>query len=196
MNDATTNTDSAGVQVIPINIVQELWQAKAMADAILRELGKTTINLGTRAGQRNRRFIYSRIISVKEELAKVEQEVRTITAEHFSTVDLLAGDILYVNTIPGVDVVGEVKRPGRYEYQPGLTAEDYLAYAGGITRDGSRSNVIITQENGKRARGGDTDIQAGDVIYVNRYFRSIMVGGMGLVQVALTVLNMYLIAAR
>ncbi|GAH76657.1 unnamed protein product, partial [marine sediment metagenome] len=29
-------------------------QAKAMAQAILRELGKTTINLGTRAGQRNR----------------------------------------------------------------------------------------------------------------------------------------------
>lgn len=71
-----------------------------------------------------------------------------------------------------------------------------MAYAGGITRDGSRSNVIITQENGKMARGGDTDIQAGDVIYVNRSFRSIMVGGMGLVQVALAVLSMYLIAAR
>ncbi len=124
------------------------------------------------------------------------KEVHTITAEHFSTVDLQAGDIVYVNTIPGVDVVGEVKRPGRYEYQPGFTAEDYMAYAGGITRDGSRSNVIITQVNGKRARGGDTEIQAGDVIYVARSFRSIMVGGMGLVQVVLAVLNMYLIAAR
>jgi len=62
-------------------------QAKAMADAILRELGKTTINLGTRAGQRNRRFIYSRIISIKEELAKVEQGVREFTAR-YGTFDL------------------------------------------------------------------------------------------------------------
>lgn len=62
-------------------------QAKAMADAILRELGKTTINLGTRAGQRNRRFIYSRIISVKEELAKVEQAMREFTAR-YGTFDL------------------------------------------------------------------------------------------------------------
>lgn len=62
-------------------------QAKAMADAMLRELGNTTINLGTRAGQRNRRFIYSRIISVKEELAKVEQAIREFTAR-YGTFDL------------------------------------------------------------------------------------------------------------
>jgi len=62
-------------------------QAKAMADAILRELGKTTINLGIRAGQRNRRFIYSRIISVKEELAQVEQAIREFTAQ-YGTFDL------------------------------------------------------------------------------------------------------------
>ena len=28
MNDATTNTLAAGVQAVPINIVQDLWQAK------------------------------------------------------------------------------------------------------------------------------------------------------------------------
>ncbi len=57
-------------------------QAKLMADAILRELGKTTISLGTRAGQRNRRFIYSRIISIKEDLAKVEQAMGEFTARY------------------------------------------------------------------------------------------------------------------
>ncbi len=62
-------------------------RAKLMADAILRELGATTISLGTRAGQRNRRFLYSRIISVKEELAKVEQGVREFTAR-YGTFDL------------------------------------------------------------------------------------------------------------
>lgn len=62
-------------------------QAKAMAEAILRELGETTINLGTRAGQRNRRFVYSRIISVKEELAQVEQGIREFTAR-YGTFDL------------------------------------------------------------------------------------------------------------
>jgi len=62
-------------------------QAKAIAEAILRELGETTINLGTKAGQRNRRFIYSRIISVKEELAQVEQAIREFTAR-YGTFDL------------------------------------------------------------------------------------------------------------
>lgn len=62
-------------------------QAKLMADAILRELGATTISLGTRAGQRNRRFINSRIVSVKEELAGVEQAMRDFTAR-YGTFDL------------------------------------------------------------------------------------------------------------
>ncbi|MFC1543374.1 SLBB domain-containing protein [Candidatus Neomarinimicrobiota bacterium] len=125
-----------------------------------------------------------------------QKEVRAVTDDQFASVELQAGDILYVNVIPGVDVVGEVKRPGHYEYYPDLTADDYLTYAGGITREGSQSKVVIIQANGEKARGGDTEIQAGDVINVNRSFRSIMVGGMGLVQVALAVLNLYLIAAR
>jgi len=62
-------------------------QAKLMADAILRELGAATISLGTRAGQRNRRFIHSRIESVKEELAGVEQAMRDFTAR-YGTYDL------------------------------------------------------------------------------------------------------------
>ncbi|MBA7610855.1 hypothetical protein ES703_18069 [subsurface metagenome] len=62
-------------------------QAKLMADAILRELGATTISLGTRTGQRNRRFIHSRIVSVKEELAGVEQAMLDFTAR-YGTFDL------------------------------------------------------------------------------------------------------------
>ncbi len=57
-------------------------QAKLMADAMLRELGTTTISLGIRAGQRNRRFVHSRIVSVKEELARVEQAMSEFTARY------------------------------------------------------------------------------------------------------------------
>ncbi len=57
-------------------------QAKLMADAILRELGTTTVSLRTRASQRNRRFINSRIVSVKEELARVEQAMGEFTARY------------------------------------------------------------------------------------------------------------------
>lgn len=57
-------------------------QAKLMADAILRELGTTTVSLGIRAGQRNRRFVHSRIVSVKEELARVEQALGEFTARY------------------------------------------------------------------------------------------------------------------
>lgn len=122
--------------------------------------------------------------------------IQHLRAVDYATAELHAGDILYVDTVPGVNVLGEVKNPGRYEYQPGLTAEDYVAYAVGRTSEGSRSKVRVTRSDGQVVRGRDTEIRPGDVIRIPRSARSVMVGGMGLVQVALAVLNLYLIASR
>lgn len=62
-------------------------RAKAMADVVLRELGKTSVSLGTMTGQRNRRFIKTRIDSIENDLAEVEQAVRDFTAR-YGTFDL------------------------------------------------------------------------------------------------------------
>lgn len=119
--------------------------------------------------------------------------IQHLSAVDYATVELHAGDILYVNAVPGVEVLGEVKKPGRYEYQPGLTAEDYVSHAVGRTSEGSRSRVRVTRSDGQVVRGRDTEIRPGDVIHVPRSTRSVMVGQAGLIQVGLTVLNMVLI---
>ena len=80
----------------------------------------------------------------------------------------------------------------------GLTVEDYVILAGGVTRDGSAHRVEVTRKNGRTLRGRDAEVQAGDVIYVPRSFNSVFLGQLGMIQAALTFLNIYLayLAAR
>ena len=55
-------------------------RAMLIVEAILRELGATTIELGSRAGRLNRRFIYARIEVVEQELMETEKKFRDFTA--------------------------------------------------------------------------------------------------------------------
>ncbi|UCH09231.1 MAG: hypothetical protein JSU61_08290 [Fidelibacterota bacterium] len=61
---------------------RDTLRAKAMADSILFILGETTTQLGSKAAQRNRRFILNRITAIKAELAVAERDLRDLTAEH------------------------------------------------------------------------------------------------------------------
>lgn len=64
-------------------------RVKAMADAILRELGNTTIKLATQAGHRNRRFIEARIQAIEQDFDRAEEEIRKFTTR-YGTFDLPA----------------------------------------------------------------------------------------------------------
>jgi len=119
-------------------------------------------------------------------------EQQLVAADQFSSTTLQPGDVLYINAIAEVAVVGEVRAPGRFAFQPGLTAEDYIVLAGGVTRDGSVRKVEIAMANGRTLRGRDTQVQAGDAIYVPRSFNSVFLGQLGMIQAALTFLNIYL----
>jgi len=121
-----------------------------------------------------------------------QPEQQVIAADQFSSTTLQPGDVLYIDTIAEIAVVGEVRAAGRIAFQPGLTAEDYIVLAGGITRDGSSRKVEIARLNGQTLRGGDTQVQAGDTIYVPRSFNSVFLGQLGMIQAALTFLNIYL----
>ena len=48
-----------------------------------------------------------------------------------------------------VSVIGEVARPGRYDFRSWTTVLDALAQAGGFTQFASRSRIIILQPDGK-----------------------------------------------
>jgi len=74
-------------------------------------------------------------------------------------------------------VQGEVKKPGRYAYQPGINLLKALAVAGGINLRGSAKRIDVTSSAGsagkkvsntRRAASLEILIQPGDVISVGQ----------------------------
>jgi polysaccharide biosynthesis/export protein len=56
------------------------------------------------------------------------------------------GDQVYVPRAPQVFVTGEVKTPGRFRIDPGMTVLEALARAGGVTNMGSTHRVSIKRQ--------------------------------------------------
>lgn len=95
--------------------------------------------------------------------------------------DGLLGDYL-VNPSVSVAIVeyrpffidGEVKRPGGYAYQPGLSVNKAAALAGGYTERAARDKItIIREKNGQTNEFTVTVsdmIQPGDIITINQRF--------------------------
>ncbi|WP_407080244.1 polysaccharide biosynthesis/export family protein [Alteromonas aquimaris] len=93
----------------------------------------------------------------------------------------LKGDYL-VNPSVAVTIVeyrpffidGEVKQPGGYPYQPGLSVNKAAALAGGYTERASRSDIqIVRYQNGRQVTlevSVSELIQPGDVITVQQRF--------------------------
>ena len=93
----------------------------------------------------------------------------------------LLGDYL-VNPSVSVSIVeyrpffidGEVKRPGGYPYQPGLSVNKAAALAGGYTERASKDKIqIIREKDGQQLEFSVsvTDmIQPGDIVTINQRF--------------------------
>ncbi|RCU49627.1 polysaccharide export protein [Corallincola holothuriorum] len=70
-------------------------------------------------------------------------------------------------------IYGEVKRPGGYPYQPGLTLEKAVAIAGGFTERASTSKFTLSNTNSgkeKLTANLSTEIHPGDTILVKDSF--------------------------
>lgn len=68
---------------------------------------------------------------------------------------------------------GEVKQPGGYPYQPGMTVNQAIALAGGFTERASQEKIDISREGSKvdSERGNiNSVIQAGDTIIIEQRF--------------------------
>jgi protein involved in polysaccharide export with SLBB domain len=68
---------------------------------------------------------------------------------------------------------GEVKKPGGYPYQPGMTVNQAIALAGGLTERASRDKIFISREGDKNnAQTGSlaSRISAGDTITIEQRF--------------------------
>ncbi|GAA4650489.1 polysaccharide biosynthesis/export family protein [Kistimonas scapharcae] len=71
-------------------------------------------------------------------------------------------------------VSGEVKDPGGFSFEPGLTLEKAVALAGGFTQRASRKDIIVNrEEKGKlteRTMKLDESVLPGDIINVKESF--------------------------
>lgn len=68
---------------------------------------------------------------------------------------------------------GEVKEPGGYPYQPGLTLQKAVALAGGFTERASKSKLYVAHEDqtgDPRLVQLNTQIKPGDVITIEQSF--------------------------
>lgn len=72
-----------------------------------------------------------------------------------------------------ISVLGEVTRPGRFEFEPGMSVQDAVALAGGFSRRAEEDDVILTRrfagsEPIERTALPVTGLFPGDVIRVRR----------------------------
>jgi len=71
-------------------------------------------------------------------------------------------------------IAGEVKLPGGYPYQPGLTLDRAIALAGGLTERAStnRMTIVRNSEGSRKAEKAtmDTQVRPGDTINIDEGF--------------------------
>lgn len=70
-------------------------------------------------------------------------------------------------------VNGEVKKPGGYEYKPGLTVDKAIALAGGFTDRASRTAINISPSSGSREQRKVNlkhSVAPGDIIVIDQSF--------------------------
>ena len=67
---------------------------------------------------------------------------------------------------------GEVRNPGSYPFQPGLTVQKAAAIAGGFTRLASTNRIVLKRENSgeEYAAELDTRLNPGDTIIIKESF--------------------------
>jgi polysaccharide export outer membrane protein len=58
-------------------------------------------------------------------------------------IDLQNGDIIYIPSTQSVHVIGEVKKPGSFPYEDGMTVLKAISLAGGRTNGSSQRNIMV-----------------------------------------------------
>jgi len=103
-------------------------------------------------------------------IKEVEQIVyRGLKGDYFVEPNVFVGMVEYRPFY----IHGEVKQPGGYPYQPGMTVNQAVALAGGFTERASQEKIAISREGSKvdSERGTiNSLIQAGDTITIEQRF--------------------------
>lgn len=116
----------------------------------------------------------------------------TISPMNFDDTNLLAQDEINILWQRGVMVNGFVQAPGGFSFYPGYTAADYISLAGGNIDSGDPRRVSVTHLNGNTEYGEDVIVQRGDVVYVPRHRKDILIGKLSILGVFTSLSTLYL----
>ena len=95
--------------------------------------------------------------------------------EHGLKGDYLVSPNVYVQVVNyrPFYIHGEVKKPGGYPYHPGMTINQAVALAGGLTERADESNISLFKEGDKSTKQKanlDYKVNAGDTITIDQRF--------------------------
>lgn len=109
----------------------------------------------------------------KGQLDRYQENLKLLLGAHGKPVDprIEANDVIYVPTAPVFYIYGEVQKPGVYRLSNGMTVQQALSVAGGLSVRGTERGIRInrTQRDGKvkSVHAGLTDpVREDDVVYV------------------------------
>lgn len=162
-----------------------LMELIAKAGGVLPERGNVAYILRASTGQIAKGENVEKLLSQKEPI-KVDL-LRLLDKGDMSHNPILqSGDVVYIPLEKALNVAesniyveGEVKKPGVYEYQPGLTALNACIIAGGFDKfaapnrtriirkeDGRQVIIKINLNDVKKGKIRDIELKPGDLIHV------------------------------
>ncbi len=101
---------------------------------------------------------------------ELEEKIATMYADGYLVNPVVSVEVL---TYRPFYILGEVNRPGQYEYESGMTVLNAVAKAGGFTYRAKQDGIML-QRGGANAPpvvvSGNTRIQPGDIITVPERF--------------------------
>jgi len=110
------------------------------------------------------------------ELATITREKNPKESEiemNFDSV-INPGDIITIIAYKKIFIDGEVRRPGSFDYQPGLTLQKVISLAGGFTERAAKESILVVREsdiNGTPIEAKLNDlVSPGDIITIEQSF--------------------------
>ncbi|MDP2922581.1 MAG: SLBB domain-containing protein [Candidatus Omnitrophota bacterium] len=121
-----------------------LFDAIAMAGGARTNANLSKIKVRRKEGEKTKEYI----LSLNED------------SERFI---LKSGDTIFVKSYEKISVLGQVTRPGSYDFKPGVTAVDVIAMAGGFTEIANKNAVRVIRET-KESKKKIFYVPAGDIL--------------------------------
>lgn len=141
----------------PINGTRTVTDMLAVAGGVSPDGGDTATIIRTRNGK-----THKQIINLVEMIH---------SADMTANLDLMNGDMVYVDRAPKFYIYGEVQHPGGYRLERNMSVTQALSIGGGLTPRGTERGLRVKRRdaNGKTETfsvKNDDELRADDVVYV------------------------------